>query len=313
MILSKAPLRVSFFGGSSDLPAFYAKDIGHTISMTIDKYVYVSVMHTPYNHIKASYSKQEVVTDIEDLEHDIIKQTLKYFGISSNIEITTFADIPTVGTGLGGSSAFTCALVAALFKYIKGKPPSPRTIAETSCYIEINMCGHNIGKQDQYASAFGGMNYCTYYEDKIDVMILDDNDISLYCVLVPTLLDRVPAHKMIDSIDIEAKRANISHLARIATSISDFSVLPLTYGETLDLAWSAKKKTSSLISNNTIDEIYNRCKSLGAIGCKLLGAGGGGYILAITENRERIISSFPDRTCLTFNISHEGARVVYSD
>ena len=316
MILAKAPLRVSFFGGGSDIPTHFATWGGATISTAIDKYVYVAVMHTPHDHIKVSYSKQECVTDVEDIQNEIVKNALKFFGIKSNIEITSFADIPTIGNGLGGSSAFTCALVKALSAYLGYEYVNPYGIAKTACHIEIDLCGWKIGMQDQFASAFGGMNYIEYANDlgqgRVDVKRLDSNSIENYMILIPTNMEH-HASKILDSINFEAKTFTIRELARIAEMQGTQKVNPLEYGRLLNSAWVLKKQMSNEISNNDIDNMYERCKEAEALGAKLLGAGGGGYILALTESKEKIRHEFSDRTCLDVGISHEGARIVYRD
>lgn len=319
MILSKSPLRVTFFGGASDLPSFYMLHGGATISMAIDKYVYVALMYTPYDHIKVSYSKQEIVTKVDDLENEIIRESLKYFGLTSNIEITTFADIPTVGTGLGGSSAFTCALVAAIAEY-KNIVLSTYDLAEIACMIEIKMCGHNIGKQDQYASAFGGMNYIEYgiedgygRMDRCLVKYLDHNNLDVSCLLIPTLIDRKPAHSVIDTIKQNKMTVDtIKEICNIARSFKDDLPSLPDYSMNLNKAWELKKVISDEITNPVIDDMYDRCMKNGAWGCKLLGAGGGGYMMAMTNNKASLKNEFNDRTCLDVKIAHEGAKVVYN-
>jgi D-glycero-alpha-D-manno-heptose-7-phosphate kinase len=316
MILAKAPLRVSFFGGGSDIPAHFAHWGGATISTAIDKYVYVAVMHTPHDHIKVSYSKQECVTDIEDLQNEIVKNALKFFGIKSNIEITSFADIPTIGNGLGGSSAFTCALVKALSAYLGYEYVNPYGVAKTACHIEIDLCGWKIGMQDQFASAFGGMNYIQYANEpgngRVDVKRLDSNAIENYMILIPTNVEHHAA-KILDNINFEAKTFIIRQMADMADMQGTQQVNINTYGQLLDSAWILKKQMSAEISNSDIDIMYDRCKDAGAYGAKLLGAGGGGYMLALTDSKSAIRQEFSDRTCLDVGISHEGARVVYRD
>lgn len=316
MILAKAPLRVSFFGGGSDIPAHFSAWGGATISTAIDKYVYVAVMHTPHNHIKVSYSKQECVEDIDDIQNEIVRNALKFFGIKSNIEITSFADIPTIGNGLGGSSAFTCALVKALSAYLGYEYVNPYGVAKTACHIEIDLCGWKIGMQDQFASAFGGMNYIKYAnelgEGRVDVKRLDSNTIENYMILIPTNVEH-HASKILDTINFEAKTFTIRELANMADMQGTQKVNIHDYGRLLDSAWVLKKQMSAEISNNEIDTMYERCKAAGAFGAKLLGAGGGGYMLALTESKEKIRREFSDRTCLDVGISHEGARVVYRD
>lgn len=316
MILAKAPLRVSFFGGGSDIPTHFATWGGATISTAIDKYVYVAVMHTPHDHIKVSYSKQECVTDIDDLQNDIVKNALKFFGIKSNIEITSFADIPTIGNGLGGSSAFTCALVKALSAYLGYEYVNPYGVAKTACHIEIDLCGWKIGMQDQFASAFGGMNYIKYANElgqgRVDVKRMDTNSIENYMILIPTNVEHHAA-KILDNINFEAKTFVIRELAHMAEMQATQPVKAHEYGRLLDSAWALKKQMDDGISNGDIDTMYERCKSAGAIGAKLLGAGGGGYMLALTESKSKIRQEFSDRTCLDVGIAHEGARVVYTD
>jgi len=316
VILAKAPLRVSFFGGGSDIPAHFSTWGGATISTAIDKYVYVAVMHTPHKHIKVSYSKQECVEDIDDIQNEIVRNALKFFGIKSNIEITSFADIPTIGNGLGGSSAFTCALVKALSAYLGYEYVNPYGVAKTACHIEIDLCGWKIGMQDQFASAFGGINYIKYAnelgEGRVDVKRLDSNTNENYMILIPTNVEH-HASKILDTINFEAKTFTIRELANMADMQGTQKVNIHDYGRLLDSAWVLKKQMSAEISNNEIDTMYERCKAAGAFGAKLLGAGGGGYMLALTESKEKIRREFSDRTCLDVGISHEGAKVVYRD
>ncbi len=313
MILAKAPLRVSFFGGGSDIPAHFEKWGGATISTAINAYVYVAVMHTPHDHIKISYSKQELVTNVDDIQNEIVRNALKFFGIKSNIEITSFADIPTIGNGLGGSSAFTCALIKALSAYLGYEYVNPYLIAKTACHIEIDLCGWKIGMQDQFASAFGGMNYIEYSNSgRIDVKRLDTMAIENYMILIPTNVEHHAA-KILNNINFETKTFTIRELARIAEMQSTQLVNPFDYGRLLDSAWILKKQMSAEISSSDIDIMYDRCKDAGAYGAKLLGAGGGGYMLAITDSKEMIRREFSDRTCLDVGIAHEGARVVYRD
>ena len=316
MILAKAPLRVSFFGGGSDIPTHFAQWGGATISTAIDKYVYVAVMHTPHNHIKVSYSKLECVTDVEDIQNEIVRNALKFFGIKSNIEITSFADIPTIGNGLGGSSAFTCALIKALSAYLGYEYINPYGIAKTACHIEIDLCGWNIGMQDQYASAFGGMNYIEYANElgngRVDVKRLDSNAIENYMILIPTNIEHHAA-KILDNINFEAKTFIIRQLADMARMQSTQPVNINEYGGLLNSAWILKKQMSEGISSTEIDIMYDRCQSAGAFGAKLLGAGGGGYMLAFTDSKSSIRQEFSDYTCLDVGISHEGAKVVYRD
>ena len=312
MILAKAPMRVSFFGGGSDIPAHYKQWGGATISTAIDKYVFVTVNDTPHNHIKISYMKQELVTDVKDIKNDIVRNALIYFDINSNIEITSFADIPTMGTGLGGSSSFTCALVAALAEY-KWLDYNPFQIADVACHIEIDMCGWHIGKQDQYAAAMGGMNYIRYgKEDQISVTKMDPSNIDSSMLLIPTNIQRHAA-EILDNIDFFAKQYHIRELSRLAMLNSSDVPSVEKYGDLLNSAWTLKKHMGDGISTAAIDEMYEKCLHNGAVGAKLLGAGGGGYMLALTTDKDKLKEAFSDRVCLDVTIAQEGARVVYQD
>jgi D-glycero-alpha-D-manno-heptose-7-phosphate kinase len=296
----------------SDVPEHYLRYGGATLSAAIDKYVYVAVMPTPHRHIKVSYSKQECVKDVDDLQNDIVKNALKYFNIRAGIEITTFADIPTIGTGLAGSSAFTCALVRALAEHI-GYNFTDYEVAEAAAHIEIKMCGWKIGKQDQYASAFGGMNYIQYLkEDRCIVQRIDPAEIDLFMLLIPTNIER-HASEIIGNVDFQVKHMLINDLALIAKELSDKVPDLDLYGEYLNKSWAIKKQLDGGISNSAIDGMYDQCIQSGACGCKLLGAGGGGYVLALTDRKDNIRNAFSDRLCLDVNISDEGARVVYKD
>ena len=316
MILAKAPLRVSFFGGGSDIPAHFEKWGGATISTAINAYVYVAVMHTPHDHIKISYSKQELVTNVDDIQNEIVRNALKFFGIKSNIEITSFADIPTIGNGLGGSSAFTCALIKALSAYLGYEYANPYGVAKTACHIEIDLCGWKIGMQDQFASAFGGMNYIEYANElgngRVDVKRMDSNAIENYMILIPTNVEHHAA-KILDNINFETKTFVIRQLAEMAEMQSTQRVNINTYGHLLNSAWVLKKQMNDAVSTDDIDNMYDRCKAAGAYGAKLLGAGGGGYMLALTDSKSAIRQEFSDLVCLDVGISHEGAKVVYRD
>lgn len=317
MILAKAPLRVSFFGGGSDIPEHYLKWGGDVISTAIDKYVYVAVNETPHDHIKVSYSKQELVKNVDDLENEIVKNTLKYFGIKKGIDISSFADIPTVGTGLAGSSAFTCALVRAIAGMYVQKgyqyELNEYEVAEIACMIELGFCGWKIGKQDQYASAFGGMNHFHFSNsDKVSVRKINPNKIDQYMILIPTNTTRHAA-EILGKVNFEEKQACIRQMAHLASLHAGYLPELKTYGEVLNRCWDLKKEMSSDITNPHIDAMYDYCMKNGAVGCKLLGAGGGGYMLALTENKEYIRQIFPDRVCLDVKVANEGAKVVYSD
>lgn len=313
MILSKAPLRVSFFGGGSDIPTFYEKHGGSTLSTTIDKYVYVSVMYTPKRHIKVSYTQQEIVKRPEDIKHDIVRNVLLFFGVRSNIEITTFADIPTTGSGLGGSSAFTCAMVVAVARYL-GRELNRYQIADAACHVEIEMCGWKIGKQDQYASAFGGLNYIEYSQSGVDVSSTRlEYDLSEYILLVPTEIPSSHSSTLLESIDFNKSTELLTSMTKTAMAYRHSLPEHRELGMILDKAWQKKKQMTIGVSSPDIDHLMDELHNYGMIGGKLLGAGGGGYVLAVVESqlaRQSIIHEFD---AIEIKPTQDGARIVYED
>ena len=160
MIVTKTPLRMSFFGGGSDIPSFYEKSPipGLCISTTIDKYINIAVNRCATHHVRVIYSQMEVVKHVDDLKHDRAREALKQLGISKKVEICSFSDVPTTGTGLGSSSSFTVGLLHALNVHL-----TPEQTAELACHVEINRCGYALGKQDQYAAAIGGLHAYEFY------------------------------------------------------------------------------------------------------------------------------------------------------
>ncbi|NBW57433.1 GHMP kinase [bacterium] len=323
MILVKTPLRISFFGGSSDIPSFYNNSEGMCISTTINKYMYITACKTSLDGVKAVYNEIELVKNIDDLKHDRIKNALKLFGVSKNIEIASFSEIPTKGTGLGSSSAFTVGLVDALVHLTNNTTYNRFDVAETACDIEINMCGDPIGKQDQYAAAFGGFNLYRFNKTGVDVepmgvrgetiKKLNDNLFLFY-----TGVTRNAA----DILDKQAKTNNTSSVFEIVeiakqgyicirdNNLNDF-------GKLLDYSWQLKRGLASGISNNRFDEMYYDIINSGAIGGKILGAGGGGYFLFYVPEaaQTRVIerASMWGLQKFDFKFSNEGSRVEYAN
>ena len=207
-------------------------------------------------------------------------------------------------------------MIKALSAYLGYEYVNPYGLAKTACHIEIDLCGWKIGMQDQFASAFGGMNYIEYANElgnsRVDVKRLDSNSIENYMILIPTHIEHHAA-KILDNINFEAKTFVIRELCNMAKMQGNQRVNNNEYGRLLNSAWVLKKQMSADISSEEIDSMYDRCLGAGAFGSKLLGAGGGGYMLALTDSKSAIRKEFSDRTCLDVGISHEGARVVYRD
>jgi len=322
MIVTRTPFRISFAGGGTDLRAFYSVEEGAVTSTAIDKYMYITVSRRFDRTLRISYSRTEIVESVDQIVHPIVREALKYCGVESQIEITSVADIPA-GTGVGSSSSFTVGLLAALHAF-KGEYASPERLACEACEIEINRLGEPIGKQDQYIAAYGGIRHICFNPDEtvfVDHIVcpeaarkeLSDNLLLLYTgksrsageVLRPQQ-ERTPA--MIDSL--RQLRDLAYRTAEVLRRGDDLDEL----GPILHEGWMLKKAINPGISDAEIDDAYERALRAGALGGKLLGAGGG-FLLLFCEkgNRERVRQALPEMKEVAFKLEPEGAKIVYYD
>jgi len=322
MIITRTPFRVSLCGGGSDLPSFYEKNGGCVISTTINKYMYITV-HTSFQEelTVLKYSKTETVKEIKDIEHPIFKQCLRDFKIKG-VEITSIADIPQ-GTGLGSSSSFTVGLLNALSCY-KRKFVTKEELANRACQVEIEELGNTIGKQDQYAASYGGLNYYQFNQDgtvyvepvlmpKEAFHKLEDNLIMMYVGGVHSASDILKEQsKNISSGDKEKNLKKMCELTKkLKKELENGNVDAL--GEILHESWLLKKTMASGISNPMIDECYEIARKNGALGGKLLGAGGGGFLLFYVpkEKQKKVIESLPQLKRLDFKFDHQGTIPIF--
>lgn len=286
MIVTQTPLRVSFFGGGTDLKDYYEKYVGGVISTTINKYVYVIVKPNYIdNNIVLNYFEKEKVDDVDAIKHGIIREALKIAKIHEGIEIISFTDLSLRGTGLGSSSAFTVGLLKALFAY-QEKTVDAFELAELASHIEINLLGEPIGKQDQYAAAFGGLKEYVFCRDgrvEVKEVGLDRQGydaLSSHMVLYHTGIERKASSVLSDQKSrIEASLEHLHELKDIVKRSRQFLInFEIDkVGELLSLGWEKKKKLSTKIQNTVIEQIYHLGMKEGVYGGKLLGAGGGGY------------------------------------
>jgi len=301
MIISKAPLRISFFGGGSDLASFYTRCSGSVISATINKFIYVAVNKTPHiDQLSIAYSIKEVVTHPSELQHKRIRESLIDLGITNNIEIASFASM-VGGIGLGSSSSFSVALVKALFAS-QEKKISKLQAAEYACRLEIDLLGEPIGKQDQYAAALGGFNILHFNPDhSIDIHPVPINykirrglEASLLLFFTGITRDAssvLTEQKTNTDQNFEVLKTMVDMVPKFEKYLLDANFKKL--GEMLHQGWLLKKTLSSTISNPAIDQLYTEGINAGAWGGKILGAGGGGCILFIAppENKKAIAES----------------------
>jgi len=322
MIVAKTPLRICFFGGGSDLPHYYDKKQGFCLSNTIDKYMYVSVCQTAMPGLKVVYNDVETVDNPRDIKHDRVREAFLEYGIDRGIEITSYAQIPTKGTGLGSSSTFTVGLVNAL-STLKGIKLNRHDLAEKAFYIEFTKCKEYLGKQDQYAAAFGGMNAFYFNKDGVEVspvcissqslQDLSNNLIMYYTGITRSASNILKNYESGDRTDSLDRMVAIGHEALDALYQHNFD----KFGDMLDQTWREKRKLASGISTPELDNKYSYAIDSGALGGKILGAGGGGYFLFYVPKerqskfRDRMISSNMQE--FKFDLSDEGTKIVYAD
>jgi D-glycero-alpha-D-manno-heptose-7-phosphate kinase len=323
MIISKTPLRMSWVGGGSDLPAFYKEEMGAVLSTTINKYVYIALNKKFDNKIRLNYSKTEEVDSIDEIEHPLFREALKLTNSVSGIEIASMADIPSGGTGLGSSSSFTVGLLNALYAN-KSLYTSNKKLANEACEIEIDKCNEPIGKQDQYAAAFGGINLIKFHPNE---------DVTVEPVLCNSrLVKSIEAHTLVfytgqtrsaseillkqgKALNSPDKKIIVRKMVNLVFDLKqelDNNSLD-NFGSILHENWMLKSEISKSISNSFIDEIYLTGLKNGAIGGKILGAGNGGFLMffAPPESHVKICKALNKLQNVEFLIESNGSQIVF--
>jgi len=320
MIITQTPLRIGLLGGGTDLPGYYREHGGRVLNCALDKYVYVIVKQRFDDDIYVNYSKKEIVSRVEDLEHELVREAMRMTGVAEGVEITTLADIPSAGSGLGSSSAVTVGLLHALFAY-QGRQVSAEELAERACSIEIERCGKPIGKQDQYIAALGGIRDIRFgpgdevVAEEVQLRPADrwalQHQIMLFYTGVTRSANTILAEQ---NANIEATRPQLDLLRDLA----GFAAERLRNGEVdaigpaLRESWEAKRKLASGVSNDQIDGAVTRALDAGASGAKLTGAGGGGFLLVIcpVERQRAVRASLTEMRELPVKLDRLGSRVV---
>ncbi len=308
MIITQTPLRISLLGGNTDFPAYFKKHGGAVLTTTIDKHIYCIVKKRFDNEIWINYSIKEKVNKVDDIKHDLVREAMKLIGVTEGIEITFLSDIPSEGSGLGSSSACVIGLLNALHAY-KNENVTARQLAEEACRIEINALSRPIGVQDQYAVAFGGFNLIEFGEEiKITQMepdILADSLMLLYTGITRKTVDILSNMKLDKEILDKTKEIVYKKL----DTITD----PIIIGDLMDRHWALKRELNPFTSNDLIDVWYAKALEAGAFGGKVVGAGGGGFLLLSTpsENRQAIKEITRLRE-LPFKFSRYGSRIIFN-
>lgn len=322
MIISRTPFRISFAGGGSDLPPFYRRETGAVLSTSIDKYMYIAI-HPFFdkNKIQLKYSKTELVDDIDQIQHPIFREVLKMYGLRG-VDLNSIADIPS-GTGLGSSSSFTVGLLNAIRAYL-GKATSGEKLGAMACDVELNKVGSPIGKQDQYAAACGGLNFITFYGDEtvnVEKIIMDPQkkrelDENLLMMFVggehsANEILKNQSAAISDQKKFETQKQMVQLAYQLRASLEDNQIDD--FGRILHEGWLMKKSLTQGISTGVVDEMYDRGMRAGALGGKLLGAGGAGFILFYCpkERQETFRQQMGNINELVFRFDDFGSKIIY--
>ena len=321
MIISQTPYRVSFAGGGTDLPAFYRQETGAVLSVAIGRHTYVTISPRFEPTIRVAYTKTEIVPDIDDIKHTIVREVLRLTDLGRHLEITTIGDVPA-GTGLGSSSSLTVGLLNALYAF-RGEIVSHERLAREACRIEIDVLGKPIGRQDQYAAAFGGMNYIRFNaDDSVDIEPVPCRQETVEELELRMLLVYTNEHRNADDIlklqsagtgDRMATLGEMRDLAdQMRKALAGAGDLD-EFSRLLDHGWQLKRSLGFGISHSRIDSMYETALRAGACGGKLLGAGGGGFLLlmAPAERHEAIREALGRPRELPFTVDRRGSRIIF--
>lgn len=322
MIISQTPLRISFAGGGTDLKAFYELHEGEVVSTAIDKYVFVIVKERFDDKIYLNYSSKEIVDSVDEIQHEIFREALRLVGIKSGVEITSLADIPSTGSGLGSSSSFTVGLLNSLYTYANN-PQSPEKLAQDACKIEIDILGKPIGKQDQYIAAYGGLRKFIFKKDESvenKLLKLTNEQKRRFGSQIQLFFTDIT--RKADAILSEQQKATVNKqdvLIQMKSQVEQISEYLETdnfneIGKVMHEGWKFKKSLASKISNSSINEMYQIARDFGALGGKICGAGGGGFLLTYCprERQTNLRLGLKEFREMPFMLEDSGSKVIFN-
>ena len=322
MIIVQTPLRISFFGGGTDFSSFFMQEGGCVLSSAIDKYIYVTVKERFDTKLRIGYTQTEMVDGIDEIQHELIREALRTTKIQNGIEVTTMGDIPSEGSGLGSSSTVTVGTLHALYTYL-GEIVSAEQLAREACAIEIDKLEKPIGVQDQYIAAYGNLRFIEFLPDgqvKAEKLKLDSefrralNDrFLLFYTGITRRADTILSEQknnIRDRMSVLREIKQMAIQARSNLESGDFDA----FGSLLHQSWELKKKMAGSISNGTINDIYEIARRAGAVGGKITGAGGGGFILLYVpyEKQYAVRQALEDLQELPFRLEVDGTKVIFN-
>ncbi|MFN3979009.1 MAG: GHMP kinase [Caldilinea sp.] len=322
MIISQTPLRISFLGGGTDFRDFYAQEPGMVLSSAIDKYIFVTIKERFDDKIRVGYTRTELVDSIDEVEHELVRECLRRTGITHGVEINTMADIPSEGSGLGSSSTLTVGLLHAMYTYL-GAPKDHAILAREACEIEIDVLKKPIGVQDQYIAAYGGqrvLQFCPGGDISVQQVVMQphvarrlNQNLMLFYTNLPRKAESILTEQRQNIEDRrtvlrEMKRmVVIGHKALEEGALDDFGLL-------LHEAWQFKKQLASKVSNSLIDDLYATAIKAGALGGKITGAGGGGFLLLYCprEKQDDVRNALCHLPELPFHLERDGTKIIFN-
>jgi D-glycero-alpha-D-manno-heptose-7-phosphate kinase len=320
MIIVQTPLRVSFFGGGTDLRSFFAVEGGCVLSSAIDKYIFITIKKRFDQLLRIGYTRTEMVEAVGEVQHELIREALRKTGISRGVEVTTMGDIPSAGSGLGSSSTVTVGALHAMYTFLGEIVPAER-LAREACEIEIDILGKPIGVQDQYIAAYGGLRFmeftlagqvlCERIDLGSDLLRRLNESLLLFFTGVTRQADSILGEQkrnINDRMAILREMKQMAYTARDELRAGNLEAM----GRLLHEGWQLKKQLASQISNGAIDEMYQTARRAGALGGKITGAGGGGFLLlyCLPERREAVRDALKPLQELPFQLERDGTKVI---
>lgn len=322
MIIVQTPLRISFFGGGTDFPSYFMEEGGCVLSSAIDKFIFLAIKERFDKKLRVGYTRTEMVDGIDELQHELIREALRITGINNGVEITTMGDIPSEGSGLGSSSTVTIGALHAMYAY-RGEIVSAERLAREACTIEIEILKRPIGIQDQYIAAYGGMRFFEFLPDgevKVESIgispdarrSLNDNFLLFFTGVSrssSTILDEQKS-KIRDRLGELREIKQMAYQAREYVEAENFDAI----GGLMHQSWELKKRLAGTISNGRINDMYEAARSAGAIGGKIAGAGGGGFLLLYVpyERQCRVRAVLKDLQELPFRLEADGTKIIFN-
>lgn len=320
MIISQTPLRISLFGGGTDFPEFYLKEGGCVLTSAIDKYIYVIAKHRYDDLLRVSYTKTEMVSSVDELQHELIREALRLSNVARGVEIITLGDIPSEGSGLGSSSTVTVGTLHALAALGENKPTN-EDLARNACSIERDILHKPIGVQDQYIAAYGGIQFIRFNQDGTNTLermkvhpetlrTLNDK-LLLFYTGTARKAEEILEEQKSNIYDHMSELRDLKHLTEaVYSDLLQGSIL--SFATFLHESWQIKKRLATAISNPDIDRIYEKALQAGALGGKICGAGGGGFLLLYVpyEKQAYLRKALYPLKELPFTLNAPGSKII---